>query len=307
MINWPDRNYWKEKYTIDSSQAKFAINGISSIGNPKNNSVIFSKGLDEQFLNNLSSIHGSIIITKPEFQELVSTLTVSNGFLFDEDPRYRFAEILEPFWTPRSLRGSLTWNEQYQLYIGKNVTIHPSAYIEPNVIIGDNSIIWEGVSIFSGAKIGPGVTVGSYSIIRENAVIGGWGFGIAQKKGCRSIRLPHIGGVSIGQYVEIGALSTVCSGTIDPTVIEDEVKINDHVHIAHNCKICKNAFVMACVDVSGSVTIGEASWIAPNSSIINGVSIGCNATVGIGAVIINNVEDSEVVVGNPGRIIRVKE
>ena len=307
MVNWPNENYWTEKYDIVSDKHIFVINEISTNTNPKSNSLIFSKVIDEQILNAFADLHGSIIITKPEFQELVSELKQYNGFIFDEDPRYRFAEVLESFWTPQSLRGTFIWNQQHQIYTGKNVNIHPSSYIEPHVIIGDNSVVQEGVSIFSGAKIGPNVTIGSYSVVRENAVIGGWGFGIALKKGCRPIRLPHIGGVRIGQRVEIGALTTVCSGTIDPTIIEDEVKIDDHVHIAHNCVFKEKVIVTANAEISGSTSVGENSWIAPNVSIINGISIGSNVTSGLGSVVIKDVEDYSVVVGNPGRVIRMNK
>lgn len=134
------------------------------------------------------------------------------------------------------------------------------------------------------------------------------GFCIAQKKGCRPIRLPHIGGVHIDQYVEIGALTTVCSsGTIDPTIIEDEVRIDDHVHIAHNCVLKEKVIITINAEISGSTSVGENSWIAPNVSIINGISIGSNVTLELGSVVIKDVEDYSVVVGNLRRVICINE
>ncbi|WP_319756992.1 UDP-3-O-(3-hydroxymyristoyl)glucosamine N-acyltransferase [uncultured Sphaerochaeta sp.] len=305
MINWPLETYWGDKYPIFSEQDYFAINCLSSIFNPSSNSLLFIKEVTGPLIEELSSIHGSIIITKPEYRSVVKHLSALNGFVFDDDPRYKFAEILEPLCNTVSLRGTFTWNEKYQAYLGKDVSISTDVYIEPNVTIGDNAVIGEHVRIFSGARIGPNVKIGANSVIRENAVIGGWGFGIAQKKGFRSIRIPHIGGVIIGENVEIGALTTICSGTIDPTMIQDFVKIDDHVHIAHNCVIGKNTVVTACAEISGSVNIGYNCWIAPNVSIINGISISNDATVGIGAVILKPVEDNAVVVGNPGKVIRI--
>lgn len=306
MINWPPETYWKENYMVFSERETFDVHCLSSTQNPCSNSLLFIKEATLEIINKLSSIHESIIITKPAYRMEVSHLLESNGFIFDEDPRYQFAAILEPLWNALSLRGPLTWDDKHLACLGRNVTIPASVYLEPNVTIGDNAVIGEHASIFSGAKIGPNVIIGSNSIIRENAVIGGWGFGIAQKKDCRSIRIPHIGGVIIGEHVEIGALTTICSGTIDPTVIEDSVKIDDHVHIAHNCMIGENTIVTACAEISGSVKIGQNCWISPNVSIINGISIGNNATVGIGTVILKPVEDNAVVVGNPGKIIRMK-
>lgn len=292
---------------VFSERDTFDVHCLSSIQNPCNNSLLFIKEITESIIEKLLAIHESIIIVKPVYQSVVNQLSGSNGLIFDEDPRYQFATILEPLWDASSLRGSFVRDDKHLACLGRNVTIPASVYLEPNVTIGDNTVIGEHVSIFSGAKIGPNVIIGSNSIIRENAVIGGWGFGIAQKKGCRSIRIPHIGGVNIGDDVEIGALTTICSGTIDPTVIEDHVKIDDHVHIAHNCMIGKNTIITACAEISGSVKIGQDCWIAPNVSIINGISIGNNATVGIGAVILKPVEDNAVVVGNPGKIIRMND
>lgn len=305
MINWPSKTYWKANHRIFSERDTFDVRCLSSIQNPCSNSLLFMKEVTSDTIDKLSSIHGSIIIATPVYRTAISQLQETNGFIFDEDPRYQFAAILEPLWNTPSLRGLFAWDEKYKAYFGKDVIISPDVYMEPNVTIGENSVIGEHVSILTGARIGPNVIIGSNSIIRENAVIGGWGFGIAQKKGCRSIRIPHIGGVSIGANVEIGALTTICSGTIDPTVIGDCVKIDDHVHIAHNCVVGEKTIVTACAEISGSVKIGRNCWIAPNVSIINGISIGNDATVGIGAVILKPVEDNAVLVGNPGKVIRI--
>ena len=271
MLNWPLETYWSEKYPIVSERDTFSIRSLSSALYPRNNSLLFVKEVTETVIDKLSSIQESIIITKPEYRSDLEFLDTLNGFIFDDEPRYKFAEILEPLCNSVLLRGSYIWNEKYQAYLGKDVSIPVDTYIEPNVTIGNGAVIGKNVSIFTGARIGPNVKIGSNSIIRENAVIGGWGFGIAKKKDCRLIRIPHIGGVIIGEHVEVGALTTICSGTIDPTVIENSVKIDDHVHIAHNCVIGENTVVTACAEVSGSVNIGHNCWIAPNVSIINGI------------------------------------
>ena len=74
-------------------------------------------------------------------------------------------------------------------------------------------------------------------------------------------------------------------------------------HIAHNCQIKHGVFIIACAEISGGVVIGENSWVAPNASIIQKVTIGKKALVGIGATVIKNVEDFHIVAGNPAKII----
>ena len=161
--------------------------------------------------------------------------------------------------------------------IGQNVTIADFATIGPYVIIGD------GAEIRSGVTIGPHVKIGRNCLIKSNSVIGQEGFGIEKDGARNNLRLPHIGSAIIGDYVEIGALNTVCSGTLDPTLVGDYVKTDDHVHIAHNVEIGRNCIVTACAEIFGSVRIGEYTWLGPNCSIINNVDIGVGVFIGIGS------------------------
>lgn len=92
------------------------------------------------------------------------------------------------------------------------------------------------------------------------------------EKGCH-IRIPHIGGVVIGDNVEIGALTSIAAGTIHPTKIEEACMIDDLNHIAHNCVIGQGSLTTACTEISGSATIGKHCYIAPNVTIRNSVII----------------------------------
>jgi UDP-3-O-[3-hydroxymyristoyl] glucosamine N-acyltransferase len=82
------------------------------------------------------------------------------------------------------------------------------------------------------------------------------------------------------------------------------VKIDDHVFIAHNVEVGENTLIIACAEISGSVTIGRGVWIGPNASIRDKVTIGDKALVGLGAVVTKNVVDNAVVAGNPAKFIR---
>ena len=115
------------------------------------------------------------------------------------------------------------------------------------------------------------------------------------------IRCPHLGGVRIGRNVELGVFTAVCAGTIDPTVIEDDVKVDNMVYIAHDCVVDKGAMVIACAELSGSARVGQRSWVGPNASVIESRRIGDGAMVRIGAVVIRDVEPGAVVAGNPAK------
>jgi len=181
--------------------------------------------------------------------------------------------------------------------IGSGVIIGPHVYIGKNVTIGDDS------RIFSGVRIVKNVSIGKNCLIRENSVIGGGGFGIEKDENGNNIHIPQLGGVVIGNYVEIGALNTVCSGTIKPTYVGNYVKTDDHIHIAHNDLIEDNTIITAGVIISGSVNIKQNSWIGINSSIKQGVKIGGNSLIGMAACVNKDVQDGTTVIGNPAKEI----
>ena len=110
----------------------------------------------------------------------------------------------------------------------------------------------------------------------------------------------HFGGVSIGNDVLIGENVCISRGTIDDTVLEDGVKIDALGHIAHNCWFGRNAAMPVPCSVSGSVHVGENAYLA-GDIIRNQCTIGKDAFVGLGAVVVKDVAPGQTVVGNPAK------
>lgn len=179
--------------------------------------------------------------------------------------------------------------------------------VHPTVRIGAGAVIEEGVIIGEGTVIGPnavlrrGTRVGRWCEIQSGAVIGDAGFGFERDAGNRPLRMIHLGGVRIGDHVQVGALTAVARGALEDTVLEDYVKINNLCHVAHNCRIGENTIIGACADLCGSVSVGRNAWIAPNCSIRQKLSIGEGAIVGMGAVVVKDVPPGAMVYGNPAR------
>jgi UDP-3-O-[3-hydroxymyristoyl] glucosamine N-acyltransferase len=169
------------------------------------------------------------------------------------------------------------------------------------VSIGRGVTIGEGSVLGHNIRIADGVRIGKNCRIKSGSVIGEDGFGFEHDTDGTPLRMIHLGGVVIGDRVEIGSLNTVCQGTLGPTIVEDDVKTDDHVHIAHNCQIKRRTIITAGVVVAGGVTVGEAAWIACNATILNGLTIGDRAFIGLGAVVIRDIPPRTTVVGNPGR------
>jgi acetyltransferase-like isoleucine patch superfamily enzyme len=136
----------------------------------------------------------------------------------------------------------------------------PEVRIFPGCQIHASATLGAGSTIFPGCVIGPNVRIGERALLWPNCTIGFAGFGIYRGSDRRNAHMPHVGGVIIGDDVEFGSFTTVCSGTIHPTMVHADVKTDAHVHIAHNCQIGPGTRITAHAELSGSVTIGRDAW-----------------------------------------------
>lgn len=182
--------------------------------------------------------------------------------------------------------------------------IHPTVILGANVVVEAGCYIDEGAILEHNVVIHRGTRIGKYTRIRANSSIGGDGFGFERLSDGAPIRFVHLGGVSIGNNVEIGSNTCVVRGSLSDTIIEDNVKIDNLVHIAHNCHIEAGAFIIACAEISGGVRVERNAWVGPNASIIQKVRIGREALVGLGAVVTKDVNARSVYAGNPARLLR---
>lgn len=199
----------------------------------------------------------------------------------------------------------------------QNAGIHPTTIIHPEAQIGENvsigaycvigrAVIGEGCIIDSYVRIYDDVMMGHHCDIKAGAVIGGAGFGFERDEEGNKFRFPQIGGVRIGNNVEIGANTCIDRGALSDTVIGDYTKINNLCHIAHNNKIGKNVTITGCVNISGSNVIDDNVWIAPNASIRGFVHLGEKCIVGMGAVVTKNIPDGETWFGSPAHKVEKK-
>jgi len=224
--------------------------------------------------------------------------TGHNSFIIVKNPKLAFAKVVNRFFAVKKMPG-----------VGTNSVIHPSAKIAGSVAIGNgctigrNVVVGEGTELYNGVVIAAGVQIGKNCLIRSHAVIGEEGFGFAYEEDGTPFRTPQLGSVELGDFVEIGNFTAVARGTLGNTIIRSHVKVDNLVHIAHNCIIGERTMIVACAEVSGSVTVGVGCWLGAGCSVIQKVNLGDNCVVGIGAVIIRDVLPGAVVVGNPTRTI----
>ena len=181
--------------------------------------------------------------------------------------------------------------------LGDGVVVYPLAYVGRNVHIGTRTVIHPHVTI------GDGTRIGADCIVHPGAVIGDDGFGFIQREG-RSIKREQVGGVCIGDNVEIGGLTSIDRGMIQDTVVENGVKIDKHCHVAHNCRIGEHSILAGYARMGGSVTIGRGAVMAAGSGIVDHKTIGDGAVLAAGTGSISDVKPGETVMGYPARPLR---
>jgi UDP-3-O-[3-hydroxymyristoyl] glucosamine N-acyltransferase len=178
---------------------------------------------------------------------------------------------------------------------GKNVTIHPASFIEDKVYIGNN------VTIGANAVIHKNTILGDNVNILSGAIIGGEGFQVLFDKNIPYL-VNHAGGVKIGNNVRIGNNTCIANSIFEGfTEVGDNTKIDNLVHIAHNCKIGKNCIVVPGVVLLGSSILEDNVWVSPNSVILNKVIIRKNGNVGSMSLVARNVKENTKVFGIPAK------
>ena len=166
--------------------------------------------------------------------------------------------------------------------VGENVTIHAGCVIADEVRIGDGSVLYPNVSVYQGCEIGRN------AILHSGVVIGADGFGFAPDKG-QWVKIPQIGRVIIGDYVEIGASTTVDRGALDDTMIGDGCKIDNQIQIGHNCIIGKHCVIAACAAIAGSVTLQDKVIVGGAAMIAGHVTIASGAVISGGSLVMKNI------------------
>ena len=190
--------------------------------------------------------------------------------------------------------------------------IHPSAMIDKEVQIGDNTyigpncilekcIIGDNVQLHGNNFIYENVVVGNNVEIHAGAVVGNEAHNFVEDDNGGKVKFPHLGGVIIEDNVTIGAQSVISKGVLSNTIIGEGTKIAQLVFIGANNKIGVNCAIRPNVMTSGSVMIGDYSIIASSATIREQTNIGTNSFIGMGAVVTKNVPDNEIWVGNPAR------
>jgi len=244
----------------------------------------------EEQLSFLSNPHYRKLLEHTQAGALLLSATdaaeYSGDCLIVDDPYVAYAQLSHHFdRTPKQAAGI-----HPSAVVAESALIDSTASIGPGVVIDEHAVISAGASIGAqcfisersivaeGGRLAPRVTlyhdvkIGKRVVIQSGAVIGGEGFGFAKHKGSWH-KIAQIGGVTIGDDVEIGANTTIDRGALSDTLIGNDVKLDNQIQIAHNVQIGDHTAIAACVGISGSAKIGRHCMLAGGVGLVGHIDI----------------------------------
>ncbi len=250
-----------------------------------------------KYLSQVETTRAGAVLIKPQDLEKLGAAAEGRNFIVTANPYAYFARVAQMFIdlaAPKRAAGvhpSARVDPAAQVaasaVIGPNVTIEAGAVIgeqvrlDANVFVGAGTRIGEGSHLYPNVVVYHGCDVGERAIIHSGAVIGSDGFGFApdfegdgDARTGSWVKIPQVGGVKIGPDVEIGANTTIDRGAMADTVIEECVKIDNLVQIAHNCRIGAYTVVAGCAGIAGSTRIGRHCMIGGAVGIAGHVTLG---------------------------------
>jgi len=265
------------------------ITSVASLEQAQPGDLIFVQ--DEKHLERALASDASAVIAG----EFAASCAGRKPLLIAAQPRLAFARAAALLHPPRTYAIGIheTAVVHYSAKLAVPVTIDPGAVIEANAVIGERAHIGAGCYIGESVVIGddcdlyprvviyPGTKLGRRVIVHAGAVLGSDGFGFVRDEVYgRYQKFPQVGGLDIGDYVEIGANCTIDRGALDKTVIGPGTKLDNLVHIGHNTSVGANVVIAAQTGVSGSTKIGDGVVVGGQVGLADHVTIEAGAILG---------------------------
>jgi UDP-3-O-[3-hydroxymyristoyl] glucosamine N-acyltransferase len=263
------------------------VDNLSTLENSSDTSITFLA--NSKYIKFLKTTKAKAVVVHNKFDT-----DIELNYLQSDDPYLVFAKLSALFKEP-----------SFEL---DTHSIHPTAVISNEAIIGDNVSIGANVYIGPGCNIDENVVIkpncslvrdvylGKNSIIQHGAVLGSDGFGYAPSDD-GYVKIEQIGKLIIGSNVEIGAGCTIDRGALGNTEIHDGVKLDNQVHLAHNVILGKNSAIAACCAIAGSTVIGKNFQMGGLSGILGHISICDDVIIGAHTLITKTIKESGNYIG----------
>lgn len=271
------------------------IMGVAALASARSEEAVFAA--DREALTRALSGSAGLILAR----EKDAAGFEDSRILAVRDPRYAFsvlAQRLEPVGVggvhPTAVVGA-------NVRLGERVVIGAGAVVEEDVSVGDDTVIGPRVVVYRGVEIG------SRCVVQAGVVLGAMGFGYARSPEGEYVRFPQQGALVIEDDVEIGANSTVDRGALEQTRIGKGTKLDNLVHIGHNCRIGRNVVIAAQTGISGSSVVEDGAILGGQVGIGEHATVGDHVILGGGAGVLSNKKlrgPGEVFWGRPAQPLK---
>lgn len=178
--------------------------------------------------------------------------------------------------------------------IGEGCLIGENCIIESACVLGDKVQLGADSLLHAGVKIYDGCVIGARAILHSGAVIGADGLGFARDADKHWVKIPQIGRVIIGDDVEIGANTTVDRGALDNTVIGNGVKLDNLIHVAHNCRVGDDTIMAAMAGLAGSTTVGRRVMVGGKAGFSGHLDVADDVTVSADTNVTKSIDKAGV-------------
>lgn len=284
------------------------VSSLGKIEEAENGQLSFLS--NSKYINHIYTTQASAVLVS---KSIVLEKEVSTNLILVDDAYQALTKLLKLYQdqlpsktgieNPHFIDESSSYGENIYLgaftSIGSNVRIGDNCKIYPNVSIGDGVQIGDNVTLYSGVRIYNDCVLGNDIIVHSNAVIGSDGFGFAPNESGTFDKIPQLGNVVVKDNVEIGAACTIDRATIGSTVIEEGVKLDNQIQIAHNVEIGAHSVIASQTGVAGSTKIGHHAMIGGQVGIVGHIKLGNYVKIQAQSGIARNLKDKDVVQGSP--------
>ena len=273
------------------------VSDVASLPNAGSESLTFLAG--KAYKKQLSSTKAAVVVLRP-----ADAADAPVAVLLHDDPYACYARMAavvcpKPAYAPGTHTSAVVDDSAIvaasahlapHVVVGERSTIGENAYLGPGTVVGPDCAVGDDCRLIANVTLARAVTIGERGIVHPGAVLGSDGFGNAMtREGW--VKVPQLGGVRIGNDVEIGANTTVDCGAIDDTVIEDGVRIDNLCQIAHNVQIGAHSALAAMSGIAGSTVIGKRCMFAGMGGAVGHITICDDVIVGAKSFVSKDVTE----------------
>ena len=280
----------------DSSRSVFELNTLKDA---QEGSISFI--YNRKFLKELDNSSASAVLISRDLKE-----KCKKDCIVVEDPHLSYAKLTKLFAGEvreihvddfsKDFANSKDIQIGKNVYIGQNVKIGRGVIISPGCFIGNNVEIGEESYLYPNVTIYSSTILGRKNIIHANSVLGSDGLGFSKNDDSWE-KIEHLGNLILADDVEIGAACTIDRGSLGKTVLNRGVKLDNQVHIAHNCDIGKNTIIGAKTAIAGSTKVGEGCLIGGGCGIVDNLEIERNVRINPMTYVTQSIKKSGIFSG----------